>query len=206
MIRSILFDLAEVYIRGMKGAEHEISVATGQEPRTVWHAHLNVGELYELFRGGISEDRYWNAVIAAGNYPAQIAGQDAKKFFKATMRKNFTRIEGTEEVIRKLKAAGYTLGLISDHAREWIEYCEGEFPIREFFDDVCYSFDTGHIKRDDAHNFTCSIESLGADPATTLFIDDNPKNFPGARETGIAHLHHFKNASDLERYLTEQGL
>lgn len=58
MIRSILFDLAEVYVAGMIGAEHEIAAATGRSPKDVFK-QLNVAEVYDLFRGEIPEATYW---------------------------------------------------------------------------------------------------------------------------------------------------
>ena len=203
MIRTVLFDFADVYVVGMFGVEYAIARVVGREPRDVWQ-HLNGTKLDDLFRGLSSEDHYWDDVIRDGKYTHEIDDQPTAEFLKAAMRRNFRKINGTEDIIRRLQIAGYSLGLISDHCKEWIEYCEGRFPIMEFFPEICYSFDTGHTKRDGGHNFRLAMERLNADPVTTLYVDDSLRNLHVAfANAGIENLHHFVDAKSLESDLRE---
>ncbi len=195
MIDTIIFDLSEVYIRGLPGIEPKISKKTGV-PETKILKHLrgpNYSNLMKLFKEEITEDQYWQLVKKEGNYQVPI------KWLKQTVRKNFTEIPGTRAIIEQL-GERYKLALLSDHCREWIENIEQRYPITELFNRIFYSFNTGHTKSE-KKCFDHVLASMNADPETTLFIDDLAKNLVVGKKAGIAYTHQFTSAEALEKEL-----
>lgn len=207
MIETVLFDLSEVYLTGMKGVEKEIARAVGIDEETVWR-QLN-GErdikVIALFQGCISEAEYWNSIMEQHNYPPRVGEQPTMTFLESAMRRNFMEIPGTKDAILAVKRRGYKIGLLSDHAREWVDYCEEQFPVGELFETRCYSFRIGATKRHEI-SFRYAMKMLGADPDTTLFIDDNSKNLAIAQNAGIRHVHMFTDASTLRSALPSYGI
>ena len=191
MIEYILFDLSEVWIQGMVGAEKEIAKRVGATEEQVWK-HLNVDALMPLFEGKISEDEYWRSVAAEGSK----SGADyfvPLDFFKETMRSNFTELPGTRTVIVQLKE------------QECDEDVEAKYPIRDLFDQVNWSFEIGYTKRS-AKSFEYAMRRSGADPSKILFVDDNPKNLRVATAACIQYTHHFIDAPTLEAALQDLGV
>lgn len=198
MINCILFDLADVCVRGILGLEDRISAYTGIDKREV-KKHLRGDKLREIFEGRISEDEYWRRVVEAGNY------KEPFDFFKASAREHFIEVPGTRSIVEELKRSYYTLGLLSDHAREWIEYIESGYPFIGLFDVRCYSFNSGYTKSD-PKSFEFALSKLNADPSKTLFIDDRDKNLDVAKSTGIGYLHQFIDAVSLKKELLRLGV
>lgn len=195
MINTIIFDLSEVYIRGLPGIEQKISEKTGV-PETKVFKHLRgfrYSHLIKLFKAEITEEQYWRIVKKEGNYELPI------KWLKHTVRKNFTEIPGTRAIIEKL-GESHRLALLSDHCREWIENIEERYPITELFNRVFYSFNTGHTKLE-RRCFEHVLASMNANPETTLYIDDLAKNLAVGRKAGITYTHQFTNAETLEKEL-----
>ena len=199
MIETVLFDLAEVCMHGMIGIEKEIANAADFTEEEVY-PHLRGEKIYDLFRGKITEDEYWRKVIEQGNYKMPL------KFFKKTIRNNFQETPGIRRIIEALKRRDYQLGLLSDHAREWIEYIEPRFSIINFFPTRCYSFESRYIKKIDPESFQYALQRLNANPKSTLFIDDNPNNIKMAQRVGIHYAHRFINTKILENIMLEFGI
>lgn len=211
MITTIIFDLGDVYIRGMKGIQEKISGTLGEIKENI----LTGEKINKLFRGEITEDEFWNMVIEENQYSSSINGYGSTHdFLKSAVRENFKRIEGAEEIIRKLKDNGYHLVLFSDHAKEWIEYCEKQFPLRELFEILDYSFEEGITKKDyikgsdEKYNkrYERVLEKSNANPETTLYIDDKQSNLNDMQSVGVKYVHLFSNACSLDEDLRSRGL
>ena|SRR3989344_6929718 len=119
MIETVIFDLGEVYLTGMIGAEREISRGLCMNAAETW-SHLNHDGLTDLFRGETTEDAYWEGFMQQTGSPPAINGMPALDFFRLAMRKNFREIGGTVKIATAIGNASYKLVLLSDHAREWI--------------------------------------------------------------------------------------
>jgi FMN phosphatase YigB (HAD superfamily) len=207
-IRTIIFDLAEVYLRGIVGVEVEIAKVLNVNEAEVVPIHLAGEKRDLLFRGKLSEDEYWQRVIEENNYPTSIKECGSTlHFLKCAIRRNFKEMHGTGRVIRSLKNSGYHLGLLSVHAKEWTEYCEERFPLAELFSVRCYSFQEGMTK-EDPEFYNRILLRLNADPKTTLYIDNESKNLEISRSptVGIGYTHKFTNVSSLKKELTRLGI
>jgi len=194
-VEAILFDLAEVYLTGLKGTH------TRLEPRLdapVEEAALLGEHATRLFHGEISEVEYWRGLIDANGWKVEV--DDLRRL----ARENFVRIDGTEQIVRELKESGYPLGLLSIHAREWVEYCEREFDHHRYFDAVVYSYECG-LSKPDRRAYERALEALGARAENTLFIDDAEENVQAARELGMQAIQ-FLDAERLAVQLAEMGV
>lgn len=199
MIEYILFDLAEVCVRGILGVEKEIAKLSGFDAEHV--KRLLKGEkgrnLDPFFEGRQSEEEYLSGIVEESGLSMEAV--------KSLIRNYFTEIPGTSDIIKRLKKRGYKVGLLSDHSREWIEHIEAKFPFMELFDERCYSFESGYTKTV-PQSFWYALIGLNADAAKTLFIDDYQGNLDVAKKAGIAYVHQFVDAPSLEKSLVNFGL
>ena len=98
----------------------------------------------------------------------------------------------------------YTLILLSDHAREWIEYIEEYHRFLTKFSARMYSFETGHLKNV-THNFQKLLTDLNILSGSCLFIDDRKENIAVADQCGIKGIL-FKDQDQLIGELREFGV
>lgn len=196
-ITHIIFDLADVCITGIKGLEKEVKKYNPCIDEYEFEKRMygkNFELLIKLFEGKISEEQYWKSVTKSGK------NANSPEFFKRIVRDSFRPVPGTEDIIKKLKTNQYPVGLLSDHAREWIYFIESKFSFMYLFDVRCYSFQSGYTKLS-PKSFEYALSMMDANPETTLFIDDSPKNLVIAKSAGIKYVHQFTNASSLENNL-----
>ena len=123
---------------------------------------------------------------------------------KKAIRNNFAEIKWTREIIEELKNKGYKMGLLSVHAKEWVEYLEKKFDYHKLFHSTMYSFDIGILKPD-KRSYLLIMEKLKSKPEECLFIDDSEKNIIAAEELGI-NVVHFKNPEQLKKELEKLNL
>lgn len=191
-VETILFDLSEVYISGLKGTHMRV----GKHLDLPIEREAFLGEhVKRLHHGEISEEEYWRAVIAANEWQLEV--DDLRRM----VRENFAPIEGTEAIVRELRARDYKLGVLSVHAREWVEYCERTFDYRQHFDVVVYSYEHAVSKPEPAA-YERALEALGATAETTVFIDDMEKNVRAAEALGMRAIQ-FVDAEQLRARLVE---
>lgn len=197
MIGTIIFDLSEVYLRGLKGVERTLEPVLGMERREIFK-RLDGEELAGLFHGRMSEDEYWSKIIMKNGW--KIGAGALKK----AVRENFSEIAGTREIILRLKGKGFRLGLLSNHAREWAEFCSHKFGYHKLFHSVLYSFEVG-VSKPDTKIYALSLERLDARPEECVFVDDMEANLAPARRLGMRTIL-FRSPEQLERELASLGL
>lgn len=192
MITTIIFDLAEVYLKGLIGVEHYLEPILGINGKEI-RRQLNDRELVSLFHGEITEEEYWLKIVQKNNWKVDI------ELLKKAIRDNFKEIGGVREIIEKLKEKGFKLGLLSVHAKEWVEYCEKKFDYHKLFDSRLYSFEVA-VSKPDKKAYEMIMERLEASPDECIFIDDHESNLVPAKGMGIKTIH-FKNPEQLKREL-----
>ncbi len=141
MIKAVIFDLGEVLLDGLLGTEHKLEAQLDRNHKDI-HKGFHIEELTRFFEGKISEEEYWDFVIKKNGWDV------TKDVLKLAVRNNFKEIEGTRTIIEQLRKKGYKLGLLSNHAKEWIVFCEEKFDFEKLFDEVLYSFEIKAIKPD----------------------------------------------------------
>lgn len=195
MIKTIIFDLSEVYLSGLLGTNKILSKRLGTN---IASSDLHIPEIQQLFEGKISEDRYWESILLKHRWNISIGE------LKKIVRSNFKEINGVRKIIERLKKNGYQLGLLSVHAKEWIEYCEKEFDHHKLFDSTLYSFDVA-VCKPDKRAYELILEKLNVRAEECLFIDDSLQNLDSARELGIQTIL-FTSAEQLLDELKRRGI
>lgn len=199
MIKAVVFDLAEVYLQGFFGIEERLESIVGSSEKVI--AEKVRGEpLVLLFKGRITEEEYWNRVKKRGGWKVDI------EQFKKAVRENFVEINGTREILEVLSDGDYKLSLISDHVKEWIEFCEEKFDYHKLFDEIVYSFeDDVSALKTDGKPFEIMLERLSLRSEQCLFIDDLGKNLEVARNMGMKEIQ-FQNAEQLKKNLQKHSI
>ncbi len=197
LITTIVFDLSEVLLTGMKGVEYTL------EPVLKVHAEQIRGmmlgkDLALFFNGRISEDEYLSRLIKKNRLNAD------PDTLKTVIRENFREINGTRPIIERLKERGFKLGLLSVHGREWVDYASKKFNYHRLFHSVLYSFEVSASKPD-KKAYKLMLERLGSKPEECLFIDDTPANISSASELGMQTIL-FKSADQLDDDLRSLGV
>ena len=177
MIHTVIFDLSEVIIAGVVGVDQALAPVLNVPPEQIFPS-LGGRPFWELLCGEIDEETYFRKVLDRRGWTGDIDS------IKKAIRSNFhNEVEGTREVLEGL-AQEYRLILLSDHAREWIEYIEQIHPILELFDRRFYSFDLGSIKKD-PDTFRKVLSAIDCTPDEVLFIDDQIRYVETAQSVGI---------------------
>ena len=188
MITTIIFDLSEVLIAGLIGIERELAPLVDLSEKKFLKS-LWTDSFKELMKGNISEDEYLDDVFKINNWKVD------KELFKTVIRKNFHKeVEGMIRLIEELSKK-YKLILLSDHAREWIEYIDKIHPFLNLFVRKYFSFQTGEIKRE-KRAFELLLNEDNLQAGDCLFIDDSPANIKAAKEVELNTIH-FQNVEKL---------
>jgi FMN phosphatase YigB (HAD superfamily) len=177
VLTTLLFDLSEVLITGLFGVEKALARIVGETEEMIF-PRLGGDRLDRLCRGEISEDEYLAEICEAEGW---IANAEA---LKGAIRSNFHgRIDGMVELVEYL-SQDYEVVLVSDHAREWIDYIERTHTFLQQFDRRVYSFETGRTKSEPTC-FPALLELLGRTAEQCVFVDDRAVNVDQARRAGI---------------------
>jgi FMN phosphatase YigB (HAD superfamily) len=103
---------------------------------------------------------------------------------KQAVRENFQEIPNMISLVCLLKSLGYELVLISDHALEWIDYCDDKYELKSLFQIRQFSFEIG-ICKNNVKAYEKILNSLNGRVDECLFIDDNQKNIKTAQSLGL---------------------
>lgn len=192
MISTIIFDLSGVYLYGLLGSTKHIQKKIDFK---ITDSAIFIPAVDQLFLGQISEEEYWKTVIRKNSWNIDVDD------LKNAVRKNFKEVKGTRKIIEKLRQNGYKLGLLSNHAREWVEYCEITYKYHQLFHQVVYSYDVGASKPN-KDIFQIILKKLRVKPKECISIDDHDKNIITAQNMGFNTIL-FTSASNLKRKLIE---
>ena len=175
----------------MKGTENRLNLRYGTRLENFDFMHSKPAN--QFFRGHISEIKFWKGIIEEFNL--KVAVSELKKI----VRENFKEIDGTRDIIEKLKKNGYKLGLLSNQAREWVDYCEKQYDFHKLFNSRMYSFEIS-VCKPEKRGYNLIMGKLKAKPEECLFIDDYDVNLTPAKKLGLATLQ-FENSEKLRRDL-----
>lgn len=176
-ITHLIFDLSEVLIRGLVGIDDKLGELLGIKSDNLL-IKFGGENLRELCKNEITENDYLRNIITTEKWNCSL------KELKQIIRNNFHHVIGEmDELISELSKR-YSLILLSDHAKEWINYIEGYHKFLKYFSYRNYSFKTGHLKYE-IHNFKILLNDLNIPSDSCLFIDDRKENIETAQHCGI---------------------
>lgn len=112
-------------------------------------------------------------------------------------------IEPTNALAHRLHKAGWGVYVLSN-ASDRIEEQLGRAPVFDFLDGLVVSGKERLMKPGTAI-FRLLCDRYGLDPATCVFVDDNPDNCEAARVAGMTAFHYTGDVEALEEYLKALG-
>lgn len=194
---TLIFDLSEVLINGLWGAERLLAEHLGL-PEKRLAQELWIPWATSLFEGRLTEHEYLQEVIRRSGWqgisPEEVGGY---------LRQNFLQqLPGMEALIRRLSQR-YELALLSDHAREWVDYIHQQHAFLDCFSRQFFSYELRHTKRERI-TFLTVLYQLGRQASECVFIDDLATNVEVARSVGI-HGIQFTGAGTLTAQLRALG-
>ena len=111
--------------------------------------------------------------------------------------------EPTNALAHRLHKAGWGVYVLSN-ASDRIEEQLGRAPVFDFLDGLVVSGKERLMKPGTAI-FRLLCDRYGLDPATCVFVDDNPDNCEAARVAGMTAFHYTGDVEALEEYLKALG-
>lgn len=120
---------------------------------------------------------------------------------KETVKKEWADEEfvltDTVDLIRKLRANGDTVALLSNASKEYVDYLFDRFDLNRYFDKIFVSSVYGCAKPDKVFYKIC-VKSFDEKFENIYFTDDTPGNLLDLEQFGIKPVL-FKNAKDFKR-------
>jgi 2-haloacid dehalogenase len=113
-------------------------------------------------------------------------------------------IDGTVDVLRELKDRGVPLYALTNMEATTYPVRRERFDFLQWFDGTVVSSAEGVIKPD-PRLFRVLLDRYDLAAATTLFVDDNPRNVEAARALGMPALR-FESPEGLREVLEDAGL
>ena len=112
--------------------------------------------------------------------------------------------EGTVEIMKELKKAGYRLYGLSNWSAETFPFARQKYAFFDLFDDMIISGEVGSVKPE-PRIFEIALERIGRPAPECLFIDDAQANVEQARQMGFATIH-FESPERLAQELRKLNL
>lgn len=100
----------------------------------------------------------------------------------------------TIEVIKRIRAQGHCVALLSNAAVDYVDYLFDKHDLRKYFDRIFVSAAYGYAKPDKEFYKLC-VDSFDEQFEVTYFTDDNPHNLEDIKQFGITPVL-FKDAKD----------
>jgi epoxide hydrolase-like predicted phosphatase len=152
-------------------------------------AGLEEGEeipLFKLERGEISEDDFIDR-LSDGLEP--ILGHRPhlhhfRQKFWGALEPNGEMIE----LMRKLKASGLKMAMLTNNVREWEPLWRSMLPVDEIFEEIVDSAFVG-CRKPEARIYELTLERIGMQAGACLFVDDLQPNIEGAEAAGMNAVH-----------------
>lgn len=109
------------------------------------------------------------------------------------------QFQGTVEILKRLKEAGYPLFGLSNWSAETFPYARQKHNFFDLLDDIIISGEVGSIKPEPEF-FEIALKRIGQPANKCLFIDDSLANIEQAHKMGFATVH-FESSEQLEKEL-----
>ena len=199
MIKNILFDMGNVLIRfEPKQYVKNASLSESDQQRLLRELYGSI-DWVRLDRGTITEEEVY--AHACARLPAELHA--AAEYIIYHWNEPIVPITGTADVVRELKARGYTLYLLSNAARRQHTYWH-DIPGSECFSGTLISADV-HLLKPEAAIYQALFDKFDLTAASCLFVDDFPPNIEAAENAGMQGIV-FHDAGQLREELKARGI
>ena len=150
----------------------------------------------ELILGRISHEEMWSELCAKLNREIEI--DLLKRAFESTPIN-----DGMLRLAARLKQ-GYSVGIITDNKKDRIDHLKVHCNLASLFDPIVVSAEVGSDKRTSGI-FEIALNSLGLNPAQSIFIDNNRDNLIVADALGINTIYFDDQSNDIAGLIATLG-
>ena len=199
MIDTIVFDMGGVLIDFSAQLFTERLKVSGPDRALLERYVLRTADWVRLDRGTITEEEV--LARACANLPRRLHA--AADYIVNHWNEPIVPIEGTAEVVRQLKARGYTLYLLSNAGVRQHGYWR-DIPGSECFSGTVISADL-HLLKPEAAIYQALFDKFDLTPSSCIFVDDLPLNVEAAQNAGMEGIVFF-NACQLREELQKRGV
>jgi putative hydrolase of the HAD superfamily len=159
-------------------AMHAAAEANGENP------------LFEMERGEITEVAFLAQLTDClepllGHRPEM---HRFKEIYFEALEPNPSMIE----LMRELKDEGYQMAMLTNNVREWESLWRSMLPVDEIFETVVDSAFVG-CRKPESQIYRLTMDRIGRQPESCLFVDDVLVNCEGARKAGLNAVHFESN-------------
>ena len=157
-------------------------------------ARINEAEgkhpLYELEKGRISEPDFLDKI---GDELEPVLGHRPEMHrFREVYFDALQPNEPMIELMRKAKAAGFRMAMLTNNVKEWEPLWRSMLPVDEIFELVVDSAFV-EMRKPEPEIYELILERLGTPAAECLFVDDVEINCEAASALGLAAVHYRHN-------------
>lgn len=199
MIDTIVFDMGGVLIDFSAQLFTERLKVSGPDRALLERHVLRTTDWVRLDRGTITEGEV--LARACAGLPQRLHA--AADYIVNHWNEPIVPIEGTAEVVRQLKARGYTLYLLSNAGVRQHSYWR-DIPGSECFSGTVISADL-HLLKPEAAIYQALFDKFDLTPSSCIFVDDLPLNVEAAQNAGMEGIVFF-NARQLREELQKRGV
>jgi len=201
MIRNIVFDMGNVLIRFDPDEFLDREDVTDPEDRRILREELFSSVEWAMMDLGLeTEDTFEPKVIA--RVPEHL--REKTRHLLRNWAFPRTMIPGMEELVKRIKAAGYGVYLLSNASVGQPAYWN-QLPVSRYFDGTLVSAFVKTVKPNPVI-YRLFTEEFHLEEAECVFIDDAPINVAGAIACGWQGIVFRGDAARLERSLREMGV
>lgn len=199
-IRNILFDMGQVLIRFDRAYFIRKLGAEGGDAAILEREVFLSREWAMMDWGTLTDDEAAERICQ--RLPERL--HDAARKLVSMWDRPILPVEGMEDLVRELKAAGYRLFLLSNASVRQHDYWP-RIPGSDCFEDTLISADEKMVKPQ-LEIYLRACEKFGIRPEESLFIDDAPINIEGAAHVGMAGIVFHGDVKELRTGLSEYGI
>ena len=200
MIRNIIFDMGNVLLRFDRQVFLDRLEISEEDKQLLLQEVFLSPEWVEMDRGTLREETA--EPIMCSRLPSHLHG--AVHQLASCWDQPILPMEGMQELVQDLKAAGYGIWLLSNASVRQREYWP-RVPGSELFDGTLISAEEGVMKPAPEIYRLC-LDRFGLKAEECFFIDDVPANIAGAREVGISGTVFYADAIRLREELRQAGV
>ena len=198
MLKAIIFDVGGVLIRTQSRIGREKWAARFEMDSWDFEGFVFSGESGRQAQlGQKTFEQHWHWLGQYFNLSLTELVEMRRDFFAGDILN-----EPLVAYTRRLRKAGYRLGLLSNFSDEARSLWQNEFPFIQYFDGVVISSEVGLMKPD-PRIYHLAAKSVGVKPKEALFIDDFIENIEGARQVGMQAIH-FNDPQLAQQQLTQK--
>jgi putative hydrolase of the HAD superfamily len=193
-VRAVICDFGGVLTTPLMHSFAAFQDETGVPSATLGAAMQTIAErdgehpLFELECGRITEQQFVDAL--AGALTPELGHRPQMHRFSEIFFDALDPNEPMIDLMRKLKASGLRMAMLTNNVREWEPLWRPMLPVDEIFEFVVDSAFVG-MRKPEPEIYALTIERLGEGigAGECLFVDDVEVNIEAARALGLGAVH-----------------